>query len=528
MLPPNYIQLRILISILLIITYGVPASYSQNKQETVQDSVTLTKEERLDTLVKYVRKQFYSNNFGETIEEGGKVLKLAREMDNPTAIFRVSSLIGNAFLQFNDTLQAKRIFTKTIQEAEKRKDTTRNYTTAKIDLGNLYALQENKWLAIKTYKEAIPLAEKLKDTTHLFILNCNISELALDLQRIDLAKGYVEKVNIYTKKQKADAYKAVAKLLNARLLFLEEKYEEALSFLEESVDLAEKSGYQDVLIESYEVSAKSNMRLENFENATRFLLKIDSIKSVKFKAEKIQTIETITAKFKVKEYQQDLAAAELQNEIAQEQLKIETTLFWVKIAGAILFGFLIFVYISYSNRKILIKDLQEKNQKYLKAKQVSEEQVKAKNQLFSNITHELRTPMYAIVGISTMLKEDKSLSHQNENINSLKFSADYLLSLINNVLQYTQPKTANQKLRKVKFNVREIVDKVIDSAKYLNTLHPNKYYVYIDDTIPKSLIGDDIKLSQILMNLLSNASKFTKNGAITVEIYREEEREGKI
>ncbi|MEZ4875088.1 MAG: response regulator [Flavobacteriaceae bacterium] len=520
--------MKVLVSLLLIFTICAPATYAQNTPENSRDTLNLSSEERLDTLVKYVRKQFYSNNFGKTIEEGEKTLKLAEELDNSAAILRISSLLGNAFLQLNDTLQAKRIFDKTIAEAEKRKDTTRSLTTARIDLGNLYALQENKWLAIKTYKEAIPLAEKLKDTTHLFVLNYNIAELTLDMERADLAEPYVNKVNLYVQNLNAEAYKAVAKLGTARLLVLKGEYEDALPVLDESIQLAEASGYEDALIESYEVAAKTHIKLKDFEEGSRLLLHLDSLKNEKFKADKVRAVESVTANFKVRQYQQDLIAAELQNEIEQEQLKRETTFFWIKIASAILLIFSFFAYLSYLKRKKLLVNLQLKNQQYLKAKEVSEEQIKAKNQLFSNITHELRTPMYAIVGISSLLKDDKNLQHQKENIDSLKFSADYLLSLINNVLQYTQPKDSPTKLRKVKFNMKEIIEKAIDSSKYLNTLHPNKYLVHIDPLIPEVLVGDDVKLSQILMNLLSNSSKFTKDGTIVVEARNVEEKNGKI
>jgi len=76
--------------------------------------------------------------------------------------------------------------------------------------------------------------------------------------------------------------------------------------------------------------------------------------------------------------------------------------------------------------------------------------------------------------------------------------------------------------------MKEIIEKAIDSSKYLNTLHPNKYLVHIDPLIPEVLVGDDVKLSQILMNLLSNSSKFTKDGTIVVEVRNVEEKSGKI
>lgn len=502
---------------------------AQDEVPASKNLVQLTKEERVDTLVKHVRKAFYSNDFGTTIKIGEETLKLAHQIEDQPAILRVSSLLGNAFLQINDTTQAKRIFFNSIQEAEKRNDTTRSLTTARIDLGNFYAMQEGKeMLAISVYKEALPLAQKLGDSTHLFILNYNLSELYLDLGILEKSKIYVERTSVFSRVVKAKTYKAVARLVEGKLSILEGEPEKALQALEKSIDFAKASGYSDALIEAYDASAKAYSSLGEFEKATGLLFASDSLKGEKYKADKFNAVESVMAKFKLNQYQQDLKAAKIKSEFEQDQAKRETTLFWIKIAGGILILFSIFLLISHFNRKKLLKSLKKKNAQYLEAKEFSEEQVRAKNLLFSNITHELRTPMYGIVGISNLLNEETKLEHQKEHINSLKFSAQYLLSLINNVLQYTQQKDSIQPIRAVKFDVRTLIEKEINAARFLNTANPNTFNMHIDPSIPRLLQGDDMKLSQIISNLLSNASKFTENGHITIEVEREADKEGKV
>lgn len=141
--------MKLLIAIFLLGISYAPHSLAQSSDNIDEDEALLSDHIRVDSLVKNVRKQFYSNQFGNTIEQGEEALKLARKINNRIAILRISSLMGNAFLQLDDTTQAKRIFYRTIQQAEKLNDTTRSLTTARIDLGNLYALQEKKDLAIK-------------------------------------------------------------------------------------------------------------------------------------------------------------------------------------------------------------------------------------------------------------------------------------------------------------------------------------------------------------------------------------------
>lgn len=511
--------------IIFVFLLNIPVGNAQDANHVLEDFSSLSEKnqtvERVDTLVKYIRKEFYKNNYGNTISVGEETLKLAKQLGDQKAVFRISSLLGNAFLQLDDTLQARRIFYRTLQDAKRLNDTTRSLTTARIDLGNYYALQEKNDLAIYQYEHAIPLARKLKDTTHLFILNYNIAELYLDQENIFEASHYVNQVDLLVKGVKAEAYQAVASLVKGRLHFLKNEPEAAIVYLAESVRLAEKSGYNDALIEAYEVYAKAEMALENYESAAELLLKADEYKSEKYKTDKIKALEKVTAKFKINQYEQELAAQSMQNEINQQQAKRDTTVLWIKIASGILLLFSIILLISYIKRRRLMNDLVIKNEKYLEAKELSEAQVEAKSKLFSNITHELRTPMYGIIGISSLLQDDPRLYHQNENLNSLKFSADYLLSLINNVLQFNKMNSTHEKLKRSEFNLRELIQNVVESTKYLNTAKPNSYHIEIDEHIPHTLVGDDIKVSQILMNLLSNASKFTHNGFITIEVERE-------
>lgn len=506
---------------------------AQNTEQKSIDSIANAQKElkakHLDSMVRHIRKQFYGNNLDVAIELGEPTLKLANELNNLKAIVAISSLMGNAFLKVDDTLQAKRIFSKAIEKAEKEHDSTRVITTARIDLGNYYALQNKSKEAIEIYKKALPLPERLKDTTHLYIINYNIAELYLDDKDRANAQFYVEQTNNWVKGLKPDAYHAGAKLLTGKLYFLQNNTEKAIKVLTESIKLSEKSGFQDGLIEGHDFLAKAYEKEGNLLETINHLQLLDSYKSEKYKSDKIEAIEYATAKYKTNFYQQEIKSQLLQNEINKQTAKRETTIFWIKIASAILIISAIFLFISYRKRKQLLYHLIDKNKQYLEEKEKSEELAKAKSILFSNITHELRTPMYGIIGISSILMRDAKLKYHKENLASLKFSANHLLSLINNVLQLTSIySTKKEELKRNKFSLRDIVENVIKSSKFINTTHPNKYVINIDDRIPEYLIGDEVKISQILINLIGNASKFTFDGVITINLTRVENNNNKL
>ncbi|NND64044.1 MAG: response regulator [Flavobacteriaceae bacterium] len=520
--------MKLLISISLFgVLLSAPVA-AQTFHEESTDTLQLTTEERLDTLVKFVRKQFYANHYDRTIEIGEETLKLAKEVEYNKAIFRVSSLMGNAFIKIEDSIQAKRIFNEALDRAESVNDSL-SIITAQIDLGNYYALRDIVDPALILYKESIPLAEKLNDTTHLFILNFNITELLLDKGKIETAGFYLEKTKKYSESLKAKPYHAGVHLLEGRRYYLSDKFEAASKSFKECIALSEDSGFTDGLIEGYDLYAKSQSKLGNHQKAFDLIQEAYAYKDDKYKKDKIEAVETVTARFKLDQYKQEIKAQEAKNEYDRIAAKRETRVLWIKIASGILLLFSIFLFLSDQKRKRLLRDLIDKNAKYLKAKERSELLSKEKSILFANITHELRTPMYGIIGTASLLMQDKNIKGQKENLASLKFSANYLLALINNVLQLTKiESTRKEELEKVELNIEELIQNAVSATKYIDSKHPNKYEIKIDSNVPERLIGDEVKLSQVFMNLIGNSAKFTQNGYISIRIKRLPIENGKI
>jgi len=183
--------------------------------------------------------------------------------------------------------------------------------------------------------------------------------------------------------------------------------------------------------------------------------------------------------------------------------------------------FLVILYISHRGRKKLTLTLKEKNQQYLKAKEKSEKLALAKSKFFSTVSHELRTPLYGVIGLSSVLLEDESLKNHQADLKNLKFSADYLLALINDVLQISKLESNTLEEVRVPFDLRELAQSIVSSFQYALVQNKNQLHVEISENIPNTIIGDRVRLSQILMNLVGNAIKFTTNGNIYISAREE-------
>src|SRR5690606_20769492 len=190
--------------------------------------------------------------------------------------------------------------------------------------------------------------------------------------------------------------------------------------------------------------------------------------------------------------------------------------------------FLIILYISHKGRKKLTLTLKEKNQQYLKAKEKSEKLALAKSKFFSTVSHELRTPLYGVIGLSSVLLEDESLKNHRADLKNLKFSADYLLALINDVLQISKLESNTLEEMKAPFDLKDLVQSIVSSFQYALVQNKNKLHVTISENIPHTIIGDRVRLSQILMNLVGNAIKFTTNGDIYISAQEESISENEI
>ncbi len=167
---------------------------------------------------------------------------------------------------------------------------------------------------------------------------------------------------------------------------------------------------------------------------------------------------------------------------------------------------------------ILEEKVIERTAELIKAKDIAEEANKSKDLFLAKVSHELRTPLNGIIGISDIMLGKEQSTINIKYLNIIKKSGENLLSLINDIIDFSRLESQKFELYKEEFNLIEIINNVADNISTLSKAKGIDFNLFIDESVPYLIISDKKRISQILYNILSNALKFTDKGKIELSI----------
>ena len=498
---------RILFIFLLLVNVAFSQSLSNRKSKkevmkllSVSDSLLL--------------KADYKNS----LLSSNKALTKAIQLNENNLIALSYNSIGGVYEEIFEIDKALGYYDKAIQYSDKAKN-----DTLKIwfynNIGNIFLYRKNDAkTGIAYYLKSLKYADQFKEEASKVLTKINLAWAYFQQKEY---KKAIENVDFAQKNIELMKYPDTEAYLN---LLLGLKYshlnnDELVDFhFQKAIEISEANQLDSYLSDIHEEYARYLFKKGDYKNAFIQLDLHEEVKDRIFNSDNIKSINLTALKIELEESKRELLKVNKERSLQQENLKKTKIITSLSLVFLLLMVFLL--YMLYRNivfRKKVNLYLEAKNKELNDAKEKAEEASKLKSQFISTISHELRTPLYGVVGITNMLADEHNELTDSPHLKSLKFSARYLLSLVNDLLQINKIEENKVALENSTLNLEDEIHMVSESLSFIATRNNNKIITEIDSSIPEYLIGDKLRLSQILMNLVSNALKFTQNGEVFIK-----------
>jgi len=372
----------------------------------------------------------------------------------------------------------------------------------------------NNFQALKQLEESRKLSNNRNLTNNILLLEARIY---VNIEKYDDAIKNLHALIVNADDKERAFLATKANLQLSEISVTLDDLEEGIIHSKAALELAEKHGFAKEIKTSYEQLSYIYETNKNYEESLIYAQGLAKIKDSVFNLEKAKLDAEVGTQIRNEHQLNEMNKLQAKNEeLSESKNRSEITAI---LTSAFLTIISLLAVSLFRNNQIKLKTndlLYTKNKELELARDAAVSAMEAKTNFLSTVTHELRTPLYAVTGLTHLLLEENPSEHQKEHLKSLKFSGEYLLNFINDILQINKIDAEKLEPLNIEFKLHKVLDDVVESLQQNANEKKTKLILDYDPTIPKKLMGDPIKLSQIFMNLVGNALKFTKNGKVEV------------
>lgn len=500
----------------------------------VIELISSTKE-RIDAYIDYLF-EIRKFNPEKSIEIANEVIRLAEQIDDKLGQGRALNHKGFCHTLKADYQEALVALDKAMMLAKAIPDqglearVNKNYGTVYRDLGKLSD-------AFSYYEEAILIYEKLGRETELGGVLLQISNLHLDLYEYENALEYALRCITLFESPNVVKREAEVRYTLGNIYFKQENFACANDEFEKSRSLSEPESINYMLAEIG--LGQVSCQLGNYKIAKEILelglaqaKVLDHIEGritahyylgkVLFKREHLQNAK----KHFKRAYELAVEHSRRHNvmsihgmlsELYEKMGRIDKAFFHLKAFEKLKEE------IFQQNTINKLRHLQTKQEIELatKEKEVATKTATLKQQFIANMSHEIRTPMNAILGMTRILNEKEPRADQTRYLGYIEQSANNLLVIINDILDFSKIEAGKVRIEKINFSLKDALKNVVNTLRIKAEEKGLKLWFEMKNNVPSSVQGDPTRLTQILINLVGNAIKFTEKGRVDIVVFLE-------
>ena len=495
--------------------------FSVVRPAIVAHDVDSTQKLPLQKQLRQLRQLNKQHEYDRVIEVASALINQASKKGENGFLFHGYNYLSLTYDQLSDTIPALDYAEKALHFAKLSK----NDTLISWGLNNLAAslsyFPDRRSDALKLYKESLVIQRRL-NSDQFNDAALNIAEIYRDEENYTMMYPYLKEAQKSYKSDvlRYDDPKAYLDILWGDYYRGLDFNNKALSYYHSAYDIIERFEMSYLALNFYnkyaQFLAENNRPQSAYEVHQKYFDYYQNKELTKTKA----TVQLAQARLEAEELRRERNDAELKQEILDQDLKRKKTqsVLLGSIIGLMVL-FLAYLFYSEKLRLGLIRNLKVNNKHLKQAKESAERSERAKTKFFSNLSHEMRTPLYGVTGIVALLEKSEAFKEYKEEIGSLKFSADHLLEIINDLLDLSKLEDESFKFIEKPFNLKLLAEELANSFDQNSLKNSDcKIICDVDSSIPNYVVGDSRRISQILLNILGNAVKFTPKGVIALRL----------